>query len=113
MSFTDDTPFVTTTLFDGITINGRISKKLFDKIITPQIDRLEQENAKLKEENKILEEAVILADKHWFDKTGCACTGCDMGEAGCRTNEDGHDYCCHISLAHIALLKIQELRGGK
>jgi hypothetical protein len=43
-------PTYTTTLLDEITSrDGRISKKLFEKVVLPKIERLESENADLKE----------------------------------------------------------------
>ena len=40
---------ITTTLKEMITSNGRISSKLYDKVITPYIDKIEKENKKLRE----------------------------------------------------------------
>lgn len=47
-------PVFETTIFDLISVNGRISKKLFEKIVTPSLEEIES----LKEANKVLREAI-------------------------------------------------------
>lgn len=47
-----------TTLLDEITVNGRISKKLYCKVVEPYIAQLEQKLAKAEAALKVYEEAV-------------------------------------------------------
>ena len=57
--------FVTTDIFDLITVNGRISKKLVEKVIIPEIDRYYEslkEITKLKKSLEIANEALVKID---------------------------------------------------
>ena len=57
--------FVTTDIFDLITVKGRISKKLVEKVIIPKIDRYYaslQEITKLKKALEIANEALVKID---------------------------------------------------
>jgi hypothetical protein len=64
-------------------------------------------------------EALEKADKYWFDgfdpknnSTACpACMFCDMGEAGAKRNQDGHDVECHVSWAHDTLAEVKAKLG--
>ncbi len=63
--------YITTDIFDLITVNGRISKKLVEKVIIPEIDRYYeslQEITRLKKALEIANEAIgFYADKgNWF-----------------------------------------------
>jgi hypothetical protein len=52
------------TILDNITINGRISKKLFEKVITPKLKELEARNKELEELlRKALEDDLIYGHK--------------------------------------------------
>lgn len=58
-------------------------------------------------------EALKASEELWFDRNlpdneGIACHACDCGEAGDKTNEDGHDFDCSISLAHSAIDKFNK-----
>ena len=50
-----------TTLLDQIQVNGRISKKLYEKVVVPELDRLRRElktkNEKIDKLTKLLKEA--------------------------------------------------------
>lgn len=74
----NDLPLVETTIYDYIELNGRISKKLFQKIVEPKLAELEI----IKAENKKLREALshyankycwqgthIGPSDYWFDDT--------------------------------------------
>lgn len=56
-------PTIETTILDYIEVNGRISKKLFEKIVTPKLKKLE----KLESQNRKLVEAlkVYASDSRW------------------------------------------------
>ena len=57
--------FVATDIFDLITVNGRISKKLVEKVIIPEIDRYYEslkEINKLKKSLEIANEALVKID---------------------------------------------------
>lgn len=59
--------YVTTDIFDLITVNGRISKKLVEKVIIPKIDRYYeslQEITLLKKALKIADEAIGFYELH-------------------------------------------------
>ena len=60
----------------------------------------------LKAEVERLKAALKLADGFWFDiavMPRYSCLFCNLGEAGAKTNDDGHDNDCPISAAHLAL----------
>lgn len=47
-----------------------------------------------------------IVKNYWFDRTkepGIACWACDCGEAGQKTNSDGHDHSCPVSIARAVL----------
>ena len=56
-----DCPVIYSTIHDYITVNGRISKKLFDKIVLPVLEKtaeIQSKVNKLESENKIMREAL-------------------------------------------------------
>ena len=48
-------PYFTSTIYDYIESNGRISKKLFEKIVMPKLDRLIEIEKRLEEAEEVLE----------------------------------------------------------
>lgn len=72
---------VETTLLDQIQVNGRISKKLYEKVVVTELDRLRKENRELKAKVEKLMECVedfIYEEQHLsnclYDHTGsCIC----------------------------------------
>ena len=71
------------------------------RICSEKIDKLEEENDELRI-------ALDNVAELWFDgkKDEYACSTCDMGGAGEKTNEDGHDYNCVISGAYLLLQRL-------
>lgn len=70
MSFINDQPTVETSIYDYIEVNGRISKKLFEKIIIPKLESITQKDARIAELesdkvilNKRINELEVKAEK--------------------------------------------------
>lgn len=78
---------------------------------THNLHKINADVLRLEAENERLREALVyIESKAWFDKSKdiSACIWCDMGGAGEKRNDDGHDKSCPASVAHYALAALEK-----
>lgn len=80
---------------DRISVNGRISKKLFEKVITPKLKEIEALRKQRDEAIKIVEFYADEEGEHW---------------AACR-DDDTYETCCHITSENSGGKRAREFLG--
>lgn len=72
-------PTIECDILDYITVNGRISKKLFDKVIRPKLERLDNliiESEQLRQQKDRLQKQANCRYQHAFTFGGFVCNKC-------------------------------------